>query len=300
MKRPIVISALVAFLLAGSALVWFTMQGIIETPSSETKSWRVGNETGTYLVTNPTSESELLVQVVYPNGQDGNKDLRPVILVPGGSGTSRDFLQQKKSAQTLADAGYAVVLFDPEGRGKSGGEEDYNGFIGQDGLAEIIRFAWELQESPITIVSFSYGITMSSGVLARYPDLPVGGLIDFEGPADRHDTGKCDDDKTGHLADVAACDDEAFWEQREALNFIKQSTFSYVRLQTEKDHVQPDVLSAVRMVNAASEADRRVQLNDSWIKFLLSEDNPPPMLPETFDREIIQKLPQYIEGLFAG
>ena len=275
------------------------------------KSWRAGPEAQTYLVTNQTSGSDLFVRVLYPEGRTDDKTLRPLVLVPGGSSDSRDFLKQK-TARFLADAGYMVVLFDPEGRGQSEGEEDYNGFIGQDGLAEVIRLAWDIQESPVTLITFSFGVTLGSGVLARYPDLPVSGLIDWEGPADRNDTGGCDEYKTGHMAEVATCFDEAFWEEREALNFIGKLQVFYIRLQTEKDHVQPDVLSAVRMVNvAAAGTSLRVQLNDEWIKFLggpgmesiykiLSEEDPPRMLPNSIDGSLIKMLPDYIESLFAG
>ena len=86
------------------------------------------------------------------------------------------------------------MIFDPDGRGLSVGVEDYDGFIHQDGLAEIIRFSASLPEvdpERIGVISFSYGVTMAAGALARYPDLPVRFLIDMEGPADRNDTGGC-------------------------------------------------------------------------------------------------------------
>ena len=93
----------------------------------------------------------------------------------------------------MADKGVAIVVFDPDGRGPSEGVDDDNGHLQQDGLAAVIEYAAtlaEVDESRIGLVSYSYGVTMAAGALARYPNLPVLFLIDWEGPANRNDTGR--------------------------------------------------------------------------------------------------------------
>jgi hypothetical protein len=128
---------------------------------------------------------------------------------------------------------------------------------------------------------------MAAGVLARHPDVPVAFLIDWEGPADRNDTGGCDEHQTGHLARIAACDDEAFWSEHEALTFISQIAVPYQRLQTENDHAQPDTSHAIAMVNAAMNGGVPwVRLNDLEPHQTFDAANPPPMLPEEMDRQL--------------
>lgn len=124
-------------------------------------------EANTYWVVNPSSGSRLSVRVVYPHGWNG--ELVPaLVLVPGGTGTI-----EPRKAEALAAEGFLVISFDPEGRGRSEGEEDYNGFIGQDGLAAVIEAATALpglDANRYGLVSFSYGVTMAAGALARRPE----------------------------------------------------------------------------------------------------------------------------------
>lgn len=134
---------------------------------------------------------------------------------------------------------------------------------------------------------------MASGALARYPDLPVKFLFDFEGPADRNDTGGCDASKLGHLKDTASCDDETFWAEHEASTFIGGIKVPYWRIQTKKDHVQPDYNHTIVMINAALAGGvPAVYLNDSQISAALDAAKLPKMLPDVFDiqyMEIIAK-----------
>ena len=92
-------------------------------------------------VTNPTSGVDISVLVFPPGGSEAT-DFSTLVLVPGGSGSGQDFTRPGRTiVEQLNEAGYLVVLFDPDGRGRSGGVEDNNGFIHQDGLAAVIRFA---------------------------------------------------------------------------------------------------------------------------------------------------------------
>jgi pimeloyl-ACP methyl ester carboxylesterase len=268
-----------------------------------------GEETGTYWVTNSTSGARLLVLVIRPSDWSGG-GLPTLVLVPGGTGFSSGFLKPPHStAETLAAAGFIVVLFDPDGRGQSEGVEDQDGFIHQDGLAAVIQFAATLPEvdaAQIGLVSISYGVTMATGTLARHPDLPVRFLIDWEGPANRDDTGGCDADHLGHLYGVVSCDDEAFWAEREAATFALYLPVPYLRLQSEKDHVQPDNLHALLMINNATAKTYGgngiapwTRLNDLTPNTVYSFTNPPTMLPESADQQLTELIIEYAQQLFA-
>jgi dipeptidyl aminopeptidase/acylaminoacyl peptidase len=264
-----------------------------------------GTGSSTYTVTNPASGASLYVGVFFPDSWDGQSNLPALVLVPGGSGDSGGFLKQTPAGSTVDavnQAGYVAIVFDPDGRGQSGGTEDYNGFIHQDGLAEVIRFASTLpgvDSANIGLVTTSYGITMGAGVLARYPDLPIKFLIDWEGPADRNDTGGCDESNLGHLAEVAACDDEAFWAEREASTFISQIKVPYQRIQSEKDHVQPDYDHTVLMINnAVNGGVSWVRLNNETPNQTLDPNALPRMLPENMDRRKDQLIVDYATELF--
>jgi hypothetical protein len=239
-----------------------------------------------YWATNPTSGASLLAKVIHPQGYTTGR-LPALVLVPGGRGDSSGFLKSTpggSEAQQLASRGFVVVVFDPDGRGESGGAEDDNGFIHQDGLAEIIRWAAALPEvdaSRIGLVSYSYGVTMATGALARYPDLPILFYLDWEGPANRNDTGGCDADKLGHLQGHP-CDDEAFWSEREASTFIFSIDVPYLRLQSRIDHVQPDIDHAILLVANATAVEYGghgrspwTRLNDLAPNRVYTEETPP-------------------------
>lgn len=261
----------------------------------------------TYNVTNPSSGAVLFMAVYYPENWDGQTKLPTLVLVPGGSGDSASFIKKSpagaSTVSVINEAGFAAVIFDPDGRGKSQGAEDYDGFIQQDGLAEVIRSAAALpgvDSARIGIVTFSYGITMGSGALARHPDLPVKFLIDWEGPANREDTGGCDSAGLGHLKTVASCADESFWVEREASTFISQVCVPYQRIQSEKDHVQPDYAHTVLMVNNAVQGESPwVRLNDETPNQTYSLDAMPRMLPESMDRQKDQLIARYAQELFG-
>ena len=216
------------------------------------------------------------------------EDLPVLDLVPGGSGDSTGFLGPPRyTASNVANPGYLVVVINPQGRYKSECQEGYNGIIHQDGLADVIRFASCLQEAKdgrVGLVSFDFGVTMASGSLARHPDLPVAFLMGWEGPADRNDTGRCDENHTGHLQEVVDCSDEALWEEHEALTFITRIEVPFQRLQSDTDHAQPDDDHAIAMIHAAIVGGVPwVRLNDLPANLTIDIQNQPPMLPESTD-----------------
>ncbi len=259
-----------------------------------------------YTITNPTSGAALYAAIYYPEDWDEESNLPALVLVPGGSGDSGSFVRGRGApplVPAITQAGYAAIVFDPDGRGRSEGIEDYDGFVQQDGLAAVIRSAatWPgVDADNIGLVTTSYGITMGAGALARHPDLPVRFLLDWEGPANRDDTGGCDEAGTGHLQKVASCDDEDFWSQREASAFIAQINVPYQRLQSEKDHVQPDNSHAILMINNAVEGGVPwTRLNDLPPNQTYAPNNPPSMLPESTDKMKNQLIIQYAGEMFA-
>jgi pimeloyl-ACP methyl ester carboxylesterase len=263
------------------------------------------DENGVQWVTNPTSGAKLYVKMFIPAHWDFSH-LATLVLIPGGLGDSSTFDDDKQVAQTMADQGYTIVIFDPDGRGRSEGEEDKNGYIQQDGLAEIIRTisqAPEVDPARIGLVSYSYGVTLGSGVLARYPDLPVKFFIDWEGPANReYTTHGCAADQPGigDTLGMASCEDDAFWSQREAETFIADILIPYQRIQFENDHSQDEPTHGLVMVNAAvAGTSPWVRLNDLPPNQTYDLNNPPSMLPASSGNKLNDLILQYAEELFA-
>jgi pimeloyl-ACP methyl ester carboxylesterase len=231
------------------------------------------------------------VRVYYPRGWGG--ELVPALtLVPGGTGVS-----DPRRAEALAAEGFLVIIFDPDGRGRSEGTEDYNGFIGQDGLAAVIEAATALpglDANRYGLVSYSYGVTLATGALARHPVLPIDFYIDWEGPVDRmYTTTGCGANRADGIQ-WQACENETWWGEREALNFIAGVHVPYQRIQSQKDHVQRDNSHAIDIVNAAVTAGLPwVRLNDYPANQTYDATNPPAMLPDNMDKQIDRTVAGY-------
>jgi alpha/beta superfamily hydrolase len=274
-------------------------------PAAETPSWSRGRGENEFWVTNPTTKARLYVKIYYPSDfRNGNK-IKAVVLVPGSNNGSSEFANQRKKPDDLTAAGLAAVVFDPDGRGQSGGAEDQNGHNQQDGLAAIIKFLVndlpDAQINDVGIATFSFGLSMGSGVAARYPDLPIRFLMDWEGPIDRNDFAGCDADHTGHLAGLVECDDDDYFAEREGLTFVQQLKIPYQRIQSEIDHAggQQGDKSAILIVNAAVAAGLPwVRLNDYDPGETYALDNPPTMLPEAMDKILMSKVAEYAVKLF--
>lgn len=164
----------------------------------------------------------------------------------------------------IARLGYAVLAFDPAGRGESWGEEDFGGPEHQDDLrVAILALLGTRHVTSVGVLSLSYGIVAAAGALARFGDeLPVRWLIDWEGPSDREvitTGGTRLDPAAGH-----ALDDEAYWRPREPVRHVGGIRCGYVRLQAWPDHAQPNELRhAERLLRAASRgAGPWMQIND--------------------------------------
>ncbi len=281
-------------------------QGTLPAPKDGTAlpprgSGETAQPTSTTTVANPTSGVKLYVAIYAPKNASGK--LPAVVLVPGGTGDSAGFTQINPRGVSdvgeFNNAGFVAIVFDPDGRGKSAGKEDYNGHIHQDGLAAVVRYAATLANvdaKQIGVLTYSYGITMGSGVLARYSDLLAKYLIDWEGPADRNDTTV--DCRGGGRIAFQPCSDSAFWSEREALTFIAKVRVPYQRVQSEEDHVQPDNSHAVNMINAAVKGGVSwVRLNDYPANQTYDAKNPPKMLPETMDGQREATIIKYAQEL---
>ncbi|HWQ45702.1 MAG TPA: hypothetical protein VN376_02480 [Longilinea sp.] len=248
----------------------------------------------TFWITNPTSGALLFMHVTYPIGfsPDSGLLLPTLVIVPGGIAPS-----DQERATRLADLGFTVITFDADGRGLSGGEEDFNGFITQDGLAAIIMAGLNIpgvDRDQYGLVSLSYGVTAAAGVLARYPDLPIRFFIDWEGPVDRvYTTTGCNSGYNNGI-NWQTCDNDEWWAQREAITFITQVRVPYQRIQSQQDHVQSTNLHAIDIVNAAVNAGLPwVRLNDYPANQIFNEHVPPLMLSENLDRLLDQTIGDY-------
>jgi len=206
----------------------------IELDSTGTITWRwpgtVPVQVDTLRVLNPTSGCSLYVHVHRPATASETNRLPGVVLVADGlyPGTSFD---TSRLADLIAADGFVVLHFDADGRGRSPGPaEDYCGSVQQDGLHACLNALArrnDVDSSRLGLLSRGYGITMASGVLARYSEPAVSFLIDDEGPADRYQT--CSD--SGGPVPVAP-DSAAFWLEREAARSAKQVSAAWLRVQT--------------------------------------------------------------------
>jgi pimeloyl-ACP methyl ester carboxylesterase len=212
-----------------------------------------------YYVKNPSSGSNLYVKI-FPSPMS-TMEIPTLILIPGGTGDSAMFTDQipgGSAVEQLGQEGFHLVVFDPEGRGSSEGVENFNGHIGQDGLYAVTLFVDQFPTAgQIGYFSQSYGVSLATGVLARYPDAPVEFLIDWEGPANREDiTIGCRstnlEDENQSAPQDRSCSDDPYWSEREAEIFISTIKKPYHRLQSLEDHAQPDVSHAEDMIRAAT------------------------------------------------
>jgi hypothetical protein len=176
------------------------------------------------------------------------RPLPVVIIVPPGSQEAQTIFP---FARTIAESGIAVFCYDPQGRGKSTGLEDYNGPQSQDDLGAIVKYLrslrGEVDYRNIGILSFYDGTTTATGMLFKYPKLDVKYLVDIEGPATREDALKM---RAPVPPGVGT--DDFFWKEREGLTFIKRIFCRYLRLQCKTDHaMNEDKIYAIKMYNTA-------------------------------------------------
>jgi hypothetical protein len=229
---------------------------------------------------------------------DGDGPFPVLIGVAGGDGmyVFRSGLQSK-----LIERGIVTVDFAPQGRDESEGSDNYNGYIHQDDLKAIVDFVRELpfvQDNDIGILSYSYGVVMATGALARYPDMPVAFLIDWEGPSS---PGKdiqrgLENDEAWVLETLRHFNygrdmtpeeissfkihggliyDDEYWAERDASLFAADISCPYLRVQFEQDHVQGTYKDhMMNIVNAAtSESGQWTRVNNNPANIIYTGDD---------------------------
>ncbi|UCG43297.1 MAG: PQQ-binding-like beta-propeller repeat protein [candidate division WOR-3 bacterium] len=248
----------------------------------------------TLRIYNPSSDCSLYVHVHRPAYASPDNPLPAVILVPGLTNPGTVF-DQNRFADNIASDGFVVMHFDPEGRGRTGAfPEDYGGHVHQDGLRsclEAVAARGDVDAEAVGLLTVTDGVTMATGMIARHRQAPqVKFLLDYEGPADRHQTST---DSGGHIP--VPVDSEAFWVQREAARFIKQLPSIYLRMQTAQDghsgglgntHCIALIDSATHTTFGGSGKAAWTRVNDSVMNEpnrTYTLGNPPRYIPEAHE-----------------
>ncbi len=285
----------------GNTVVSAGAQVLELTPDRDTV-WRYPNTVpilvDTFTVVNPTSGCSLNVHIHRPAYAGPEWRVPGVIFAPDKNGFGST-LDSTSMPNDLALEGFAFMHFDPDGRGQSGEyPENYGGYVQQDGMhacLELLASRDYVDTSRLGVYARGYGITMGSGMIARHPEPRVKFLLDVEGPADRSQT--CHE-FGGHVP-VPAVDD-SFWEEREAVRFMKQVPSAYLRLQSRVDSnpLIPDNRHCIQLIDSATAVayggagiSLWTRVNDSVMNQpnkVYSVFSPPAWVPE------IEEVQQYL------
>jgi hypothetical protein len=229
----------------------------------------------TLQVVNPSSGCTLYVHIHRPAYAGSGNRVPGVVFVPGGTGFGSSY-DTNGLPDDIASDGFAFLHFDPDGRGQSSAyPENYDGYVQQDGMHECLSLLASrdyVDTSRLGVYTQRYGITMGSGMIARYAEPPVKFLLDFEGPADRSQT--CLD--SGGFVPVPA-DSDLFWQEREAARFMKQVPSAYLRMQTEIDSnpMITDNRHAIQLIDSATAVAYGGAGISAWTRVNDSLMNPP-------------------------
>lgn len=267
-----------------------------------------------FYFTNPSSGAKLWGKVYYPP-VTGQK-YPGLVIVPGGLGFGSNLDNTPKGKLSdYAKEGFVVMVFDPDGRGKSQGQENYNGIIHQDGLNELLKKLVNdpyVDTSNIGVYTSSLGITLGAGALGRYPDNPtVHYLIDGEGPSDRFYITKFNDPNFLKMFAGHTTDDVEWWSEREAYRSIQTYGGMYVRLQTSMDHVHRENKGhALMMIENATGKQyggkgfclwTRINGEENPENKVFSEKNPPKWLTpgslHTVDIEFMKEMRDKVSSM---
>jgi hypothetical protein len=259
---------------------------------------------------NPTSGAELWTTVFHPDDAGERKKYPAVVFVPGGVGFGSSAARSPMPDE-YTRAGFVLGLFDPDGRGRSRGWENWNGKVHQDGLHALLKRVASLpfvDKDNIGVVSSSLGLAMAAGALGRYPnDPPVKYFIDIEGPTDRfYITGK-DSPRLGRLFGGRTTADADWWAEREAVRTIQNIVCPYLRLQWEHDHVHgPDKGHAIDIINAATSTQHGGKGKSPWARVngpenepnrTYTKDNPPKWLSGRQGRQQVGDMLRWIREM---
>jgi hypothetical protein len=266
---------------------------VIEVTPGNSIVWQYPNTVAvlveTLQVVNPTSGCSLYVHIHRPAYAGPANRVPGVVFVPGGTGFGSAF-DTTALPDEIASDGFAFLHFDPDGRGRSGAyPENYGGHVHQDGMYACLSLLASrdyVDTSRLGVYTQSYGITMGSGVIARYAEPRTKFLLDFEGPADRYQT--CLD--SGGFVPVPP-DSDAFWQEREAGRFMKQVPCAYLRMQPQVDSnpMLVDNRHAIQLIDSATSVGHGgtgisawTRVNDSVmnpVNRVYTASNPPAWIP---------------------
>ncbi len=198
-----------------------------------------------------------------------------IVFVPGGLSPGTDYDRGSAvTADDVASLGFVVLHYDPSGRGKTEGKEDYWGRWHQQELANVLEeftMAPGVLSDNIGLLSFSIGIAISAGALANFSLPFVRYLYDWEGPSNRFNITKNDTHKPLLAFPYA---DIAFWKEREPVSNIGNIECGYFRYQSIKDHMQGANKShAIELVNRAALGKALwTRVNDNPPDLIYNED----------------------------
>jgi pimeloyl-ACP methyl ester carboxylesterase len=233
-----------------------------------------------------------------------------VLLAPGREQTGDVFCSGSTyllAADEIAVLGIRVVHFDPVGRGRSWGQDDFCGVEGQDSLRTVLEYLHarrDVLRGRIGVVSFSMGLALAAPVLVREgARLGTSFLLDWEGPADREAILR-----TGALppaARAALADDPArFWRVREPIGWIGRLPCRYVRIQGFSDHglERRGRLGAIDLVGEAVRGGApSVELNDNppdvpWRREQADELKWAPEAAGPLNRLLVEQVRRLVEA----
>ncbi len=251
---------------------------------------------GTALLSIPSlNGNQIAIRIRKPAG-DG--PFPALIGIAGGDG---QYAFRSDLSTDLLNMGIAIIDFAPQGRGESEGEDNHHGYTHQDDLKALVDFVQELplvQKTNIGLLSYSFGVVLATGALARHPDMPIAFLIDWEGPSS---PGK--DVQRGlsnheawldeflrflnnglipgqeELANIrlhgGSIFDDAYWHERDAARFAADMPCPYLRVQFDIDHVQgTSKQHMMNIINAATtQSGQWTRCNDNPPNILYSEEN---------------------------
>ncbi len=295
----------------GNTLVSEGESRVIELTPAANIVWQYPNTVKvvveTLRVVNPTSGCSLYVHIHRPAYADSANRVPGVVFVPGGTGFGSAY-DADSLPDDVASDGFAFLHFDPDGRGQSSAyPENYDGHVHQDGMHACLSLLASrdyVDTSRLGVYTQSYGITMGSGMIARYAEPRVKFLLDFEGPADRYQT--CLD--SGGFVPVPP-DSDAFWQEREAARFMKQVPCAYLRVQTQVDSNPgiPDNRHAIQLIDSATAVAHGGAGISEWTRvndFLMNPMNhvytlsdPPVWIPEVQEPQDFVRVLLYLHEL---
>ncbi len=226
-----------------------------------------------------TNGNQIFADVHRPKWASADMPCSALVLVPGGTqkGEVWHVPWRRSGSNHWAAAGFIVMDFDFQGRGKSQGVEDYYGPTHREDLKTVIEYCAsrpDVLPGGVGLVSSSFGVTVCSCTLGAFPDLPARFFVDLEGAQDRHVATQFDDPVwIGYWGGHPTSDDE-FWDEREAITYQPFIKSAYIRVQSDTDHAFDYfyVDHAIQMCNAALlGSSTYVQMNHNPPNQLLDE-----------------------------